>query len=216
MSPGHFGSLSGYQHKWANYAVANPDSPDQRLGTAAYRQYMERLKQIEPNVFVDSHEPLPEALKFDELARLDDDPSLAAFTYIRQECQRCHHAVKGRQARGDYRGMGCSSCHIPYSNEGFYEGDDTTVPRDEPGHLLVHSIQGTRQAKVTVHDQTYSGIPVETCTTCHDRGKRIGVSFQGLMETPYHRPLLPTAATNRRCTPSITSRWNRMSITRKG
>jgi hypothetical protein len=101
-----FGSLSGYQHKWANYAVANPDSPDQRLGTTAYRQYMERLKQIEPNVFVDAHEPLPEALKFDELARLDQDPSLAAFTYIRQECLRCHHAVKGRQARGDYPGDG--------------------------------------------------------------------------------------------------------------
>ncbi|MEM9645735.1 MAG: cytochrome C, partial [Planctomycetota bacterium] len=58
----------------------------------------------------------------------------------------------------------------------------------EPGHMLVHSIQGTRDAKVTVHDKTYSGIPVETCTTCHDRGKRIGVSFQGLMETPYEAP----------------------------
>ena len=56
------------------------------------------------------------------------------------------------------------------------------------GHMLVHSIQGTREAKVTVHGTTYSGIPVETCTTCHDRGKRIGVSFQGLMETPYHSP----------------------------
>ena len=39
-----------------------------------------------------------------------------------------------------------------------------------------------------MHEQPYSGIPVETCTTCHDRGKRIGVSFQGLMETPYESP----------------------------
>lgn len=45
-----------------------------------------------------------------------------------------------------------------------------------------------RDAKVTVHDKTYSGVPVETCTTCHDRGKRIGVSFQGLMETPFEAP----------------------------
>lgn len=183
-----FGSLTGYEHKWANYAVENPDDPSERLGTDAYRAYMQRLTELEPNVFVDRHEPLPEALKEDELHKLNDDPSLAAFTYIRQECQRCHHAVKGRQTRGDFRGMGCTSCHVPYSNEGYYEGGDPTVPRDDPGHMLVHSIQGTREAQVCVHGVTYSGVPVETCTTCHDRGKRIGVSFQGLMETPYVSP----------------------------
>ncbi|WP_425397515.1 multiheme c-type cytochrome [Aeoliella sp.] len=183
-----FGSMTGYKHRWANYAVQNPDDPQARLGTEEYRQYMEQLKQIEPNVFVDSHEPLPDALNVDELERLQEDTTLAAFTYIRQECQRCHHAVKGRQTRGDFRGIGCSSCHTPYSNEGFYEGGDPTIDKSATGHMLVHSIQGTREAKVTVHDTTYSGIPVETCTTCHDRGKRIGVSFQGLMETPYHSP----------------------------
>lgn len=183
-----FGSLTGYEHKWANYDVKNPEDPEERLGTDQYKRYMERLKKLEPNVFVDRHEALPDALSVDELHKLNDDPTLAAFTYIRQECQRCHHAVKGRQERGDFRGMGCSSCHIPYGNEGFYEGGDESMPRDEPGHMLVHSIQGTREAKVTVHDNTYSGIPVETCTTCHDRGKRIGVSFQGLMETPYESP----------------------------
>ncbi len=183
-----FGSLTGYKHRWANYAVQNPQDPNARLGTPAYREYMRKLKAAEPNVFVDSHEALPDALKKDELGRLNEDPALAAFTYIRQECQRCHHAVKGRQKRGDFRGIGCSSCHTPYGNEGFYEGDDPTIDRKAPGHMLVHAIQGTREAKVTVHDTTYSGIPVETCTTCHDRGKRIGVSFQGLMETPYHSP----------------------------
>ena len=183
-----FGSLTGYNHRWANYAVENPSDPSDRLGTDAYRDYMQRLTAIEPDVFVQKHEALPDALGYDELDKLNDDPTLAAFTYIRQECQRCHHAVKGRQERGDFRGMGCSSCHVPYGNEGMYEGDDKSSPHDEAGHMLVHSIQGTRDAKVTVHDQQYSGIPVETCTTCHDRGKRIGVSFQGLMETPYHSP----------------------------
>ncbi|MEM8912062.1 MAG: cytochrome C [Planctomycetota bacterium] len=183
-----FGGLTGYEHTYGNYAVENPDDPEARLGSATYRAYMTRLSKLEPQVFVDRHEPLPDALGFDELERLNDDPTLAAFTYIRQECQRCHHAVKGRQKRGDFRGMGCSSCHVPYSNEGFYEGDDPTIDRNATGHMLVHSIQGTREAKVTVHDHTYSGIPVETCTTCHDRGKRIGVSFQGLMETPYESP----------------------------
>ncbi len=51
--------------------------------------------------------------------------------------------------------------------------------------MLVHSIQSTRDALVNVHGTHYSGISVETCTTCHNRGKRIGVSYQGLMETEY-------------------------------
>ncbi len=183
-----FGSLTGYEHRWANYAVQNPTDPQRRLGTPAYRTYMQRLTELEPHVFVDAHDPLPEALQVQELGRLREDPTLSAFTYIRQECQRCHHAVKGRQVRGDYRGIGCASCHTPYGNEGFYEGGDPTIDRTQTGHMLVHSLQGTREATVTVHDTTYRGIPVETCTTCHDRGKRIGVSFQGLMETPYQAP----------------------------
>ena len=37
-------------------------------------------------------------------------------------------------------------------------------------------------------DVSYSGIPSETCNSCHNRGKRIGVSYQGLMEFPYGSP----------------------------
>ena len=183
-----FGALTGYLHTYANYAVENPRDPRARLGTDTYRSYMERLKKLEPDVFVDRHEPLPEAVGFDELDRLRKNPELAAFTYIRQECNRCHHAVKGRSERGDFRGMGCSSCHIPYSNQGFYEGTDAAIPKDEPTHPLTHQIQGTREATVTIHGVSYHGLPAETCTTCHNRGKRIGVSFQGLMETPYPSP----------------------------
>ncbi|MHC4400625.1 MAG: multiheme c-type cytochrome [Planctomycetota bacterium] len=180
------GAESGYEHLWGNYDLKNPDDPSQRLGTKAYRTYMQRLKKLEPQVFRDELVALPDAPV--DLAALAEHPEQAAFTYLRNQCLRCHHAVKGRYRRGDYRAMGCSSCHVPYSNEGLYEGDDKSISRDEPGHSLVHSIQATREAKVTVHGTQYSGIPVETCTTCHDRGKRIGVSFQGLMEIPYHSP----------------------------
>jgi hypothetical protein len=83
----------------------------------------------------------------------------AAYTYIRDRCDRCHWAVQGRRTRGDFRGMGCSACHIPYGTDGYYEGGEPTIPKDKPGHLLVHSIQATRGAKVTVHGRTYTGIP---------------------------------------------------------
>lgn len=181
-----FGSLEGYDHRWANYDAKNPDEERKRLGTDDYRDYMHRLKIKEPQVFPDEMQSLPEAPT--DLDSLMNQPEQSVFTYLRGDCLRCHLAVKGRQKRGDYRGMGCSACHIPYSNEGFYEGDDPCTPKDEPGHMLVHMIQATAEAKVRVHDKTYSGIPVETCTSCHDRGKRIGVSFQGLMESAYDSP----------------------------
>ncbi len=122
------------------------------------------------------------------LDNLKEKPYEAIYTYVRTDCQRCHVGVKGRDKRGDYRGMGCAACHIPYNNAGLYEGGDFSVKRDEAGHAMVHSIQSSRKAKVVVNDKVYSGIPHETCVSCHNRGKRIGVSFQGLMEFPYGSP----------------------------
>ncbi|MEE9603367.1 MAG: cytochrome c3 family protein, partial [Thermoguttaceae bacterium] len=104
-----FGGMTGYEHRWGNYNVENPKDKNSRMGTSQYRAYMERLKALQPQVFVDKHEQLPEAPT--DLAKLLQQPDLAVFTYLRNQCQRCHHAVKGRQVRGDYRGMGCSSCH---------------------------------------------------------------------------------------------------------
>jgi hypothetical protein len=46
--------------------------------------------------------------------------------------------------------------------------------------MLTHQIMNSREA--------LGGIPTETCVTCHNRGKRVGVTFQGLMEFPYGTP----------------------------
>ncbi len=176
-----FGAKEGYNHTVGTYATKNPEDPHKRLGTDAYKQYMTELSELEPQGFPSEMTTLPEAPTAEEIEK---DPSLAVYTYLRQECLRCHTGSKGRAKRGDFRGIGCASCHIPYSNNGFYEGGDKQISKN-PGHLLVHSIQSSRDAKVKVHDVEYSGVPVETCSTCHNRGKRIGVSYQGLMETEY-------------------------------
>jgi len=94
--------------------------------------------------------------------------------------------AKEDKKRGDYRGIGCASCHIPYSNNGFYEGNDVSIPKNKAGHLLVHEIQASRDSVVHVNDINYTGVPTKTCSTCHNRGKRIGVSYEGLMETNYN------------------------------
>jgi len=176
-----FGAKEGYEHTVGNYDTKNPDNPNKRLGTEVYKKYMQKLSKMEPQGFPKEMHKLPNAPTVEEIHK---DPSLAVYTYLRQECLRCHTGSKGRFKRGDYRGIGCASCHIPYSNEGYYEGSDKNISK-ERGHLLVHRIQSSRKVKVQVNDINYSGVPVETCSTCHNRGKRIGVSYQGLMESEY-------------------------------
>jgi len=173
-----FGAKDGYDHKHSNFG--NRDIHE-RIGTKIYDKYMQELRTTEAQGFPKVMHELPPAPTAEEIEK---DPTLSVYTYLRQECLRCHTGGKGRKRRGDFRGIGCSSCHIPYSNEGYYEGGDKNISKEQ-GHLLVHSIQSSRKVKVQVHDNNYSGIPVETCTTCHNRGKRIGVSYQGLMETAY-------------------------------
>ncbi|OQX49958.1 MAG: cytochrome C [Epsilonproteobacteria bacterium 4484_20] len=176
-----FGAKDGYEHSFTNFGGRSPD-PHKRLGTQKYRKYMEKLAKLEPQGFPKETKELPPAPTAEEVEK---DPSLSVYTYLRQECLRCHTGGKGRKRRGDYRGIGCASCHVPYSNAGLYEGDDKNLSKTEDGHMLVHASQSSRKVQVKVHDINYSGIPVETCTTCHNRGKRIGVSYQGLMETEY-------------------------------
>ncbi len=161
---------------WGNYDIDDPDGTEPREGTDEYKAYMVDMINAHPDQYPSSLEQLPNPSLEDIL----ENPFNAGFTYQRQQCQRCHVGIRGRQKRGDYRGMGCSACHIPYSNEGFYEGDDESIPKDQPGRLLTHQIQSTRKA--------HNGIPTETCNSCHNRGKRIGVTYQGLMEFPYGSP----------------------------
>jgi len=181
-----FGGQNGYEHDIGNYKVSGNPDLHKKLGTQQYQDYMAKLRELEPQAFPKEMKELPEAPTADEV---ENNPKLAVLTYMRQDCQRCHTGLKGagRESRGDYRGLGCASCHIPYSNSGIYEGKDKMIPNSS-GHLLVHSIQSSRKTKVQVHDQNYSGVPVETCNSCHNRGKRIGVSYQGLMESSYGSP----------------------------
>ncbi len=175
------GALEGINAIYGNYNIDDPDGKTPRIGSERYKEYMHNLAKEYPNNFPDSLIQLPEA----NVDSIKEHPEQAVLTYLRTECLRCHVGVRGKQRRGDFRGMGCASCHIPFSDNGFYEGSDKMINKKLPGHSLVHSIQSSRKTKVKVHDKTYSGIPSETCSTCHNRGKRVGVSFLGMMETPY-------------------------------
>ncbi len=157
-----------------NHEIKDTDGPVPSGTFPAYESYMQAMKQKFPDQF-------PDGLKQLESASIQDvqaTPPKAALTYQRRECQRCHVGGKGRQTRGDYRGTGCSACHMPYDVDGLYQGKDPSIPKDA-GHIRKHRIAGNRKT---------SGIPVATCQSCHNRGKRIGTSFSGKMESPFSGP----------------------------
>ncbi len=177
---------------WGNYDVKDEDGRTPTWGTDEYKDYMHKMMTKYPDQFPSKLKQLPKPVDSeDKLMKMDDEDIIknAAITYQRSDCQRCHIGVRGRKGRGDWRGMGCSACHIPYSNEGLYEGEDPTIDKKQHGHLLVHKIQGTRDAPVHVNGMKFSGLHPETCNSCHNRGKRIGVSYVGLMEQPYTSPI---------------------------
>ena len=179
-----WGVIDTHRSVYGNYTLTDDDGPEPIVGTDAYKEYMVAFAEAHPDQMPDSMEQVPDV----DVNAIAEHPNLAGITYSRQQCQRCHVGVTGREKRGDYRGAGCSSCHVPYSNEGFYEGGDPTIARDQPGKLLTHQLQGSRKSKVKHGDVEYSGIPTEACVSCHNRGKRIGVSYQGIMEFPYGSP----------------------------
>ena len=169
---------------WGNYSLVGEGGPEPAVGSDAYIEYMTAFVAAHPDQIPSEMKQVPEV----DVDAISEHPNMAGITYSRQQCQRCHVGVTGREKRGDYRGSGCSSCHVPYSNEGLYEGGDPTISKEQPGKLLVHRMQGSRKSQVHVGDVSYSGIPSETCNSCHNRGKRIGVSYQGIMEFPYGTP----------------------------
>lgn len=179
-----WGVIDTHRSVYGNYSLVDEDGFVPTVGTEAYQDYMVAFAESHPDQLVESMEQVPEV----DVDQISEHPNLAGITYSRQQCQRCHVGVTGREKRGDFRGAGCSSCHVPYSNEGLYEGGDPTIAKDQPGKLLTHQMQATRKSVVKHGDLEYSGIPSETCNSCHNRGKRIGVSYQGIMEFPYGSP----------------------------
>lgn len=169
---------------YGNYTLTDEDGNVPAVGTDAYKEYMVAYGEAHPDQMPSSIVQIPQ-VNVDDIPK---HPNQAGITYSRQQCQRCHVGVQGREKRGDYRGNGCSACHVPYSNDGFYEGADPTIDKTQAGRPLIHRMQAGRKSTVTHNGVSYTGIPTETCTTCHNRGKRVGMSYQGVMEFPYGSP----------------------------
>lgn len=159
-----WGTKDQRKARYSTIAVVDEDGPVPSVGSAEYKEWiaknaadwiLPKLDQV-PNVSLDE---------------IRENPNKAIYQYLRKECLRCHINVDGAARRGDYRAAGCSSCHVPYSTEGKYEGNDPTIDKEAVPKMMRHTI--TTQ------------ITTVSCAQCHNRGKRIGKSFTGLMESAY-------------------------------
>jgi len=103
----------------------------------------------------------------------------------RKACMQCHLWSRGRAVRGragmdgDYRGEGCSACHVPYADDGLSLSRDESINHFEPGHPKEHRM-------VRFPDTT-------TCTRCHYGDASIGLSFRGLAQPVPGMPQTPDA-----------------------
>jgi hypothetical protein len=121
-------ATDSHEHVYGDHDLDDPDGMKPRIGTEAYRSYMQDLMQRFPGQFPASLRQIPEV----DMDRLAEEPQQAAYTYLRN-CNACHLSGKGYQDRGHFRGVGCAACHSLYSNEGYYEGGTRPCPKTRPG-----------------------------------------------------------------------------------
>ena len=163
-------------HIYGDHEMDDPDGDTPRFGTDRYKAYMKEMAALFPGQYPKELKKVPQV----DLSTLAEMPEQAAFSYLRN-CNACHLSNKGYQDRGHFRGMGCAACHNIYSNEGYYEGGDPSIAKDQTGHVLVHAMQGSRKSATMINHLRVSGVQVSTCAACHAAGRRIGHAYQGLM-----------------------------------
>ncbi len=154
---------------YSNFDMDDPDGQEPSVGSPEYKEWIKRA--IDTGLI---HRcPEVDAIPtFDEGVELFGDPAKAGFADMhRKQCARCHVWGEGRSRRGDHRAGGCASCHVLYTNDALYEGNDLIIPKDRGPHAMRHEI--TRQ------------IPAQQCNHCHTRGKRIGTTYVGMVEHTY-------------------------------
>ncbi|NOZ21215.1 MAG: cytochrome C [Planctomycetes bacterium] len=157
--------------KYANVDLDDPLGAVPVAGSETYKKWVAKAIETKSIQYLPSVKRL---VTYPQAVKLWGEPKAMLVDYYRKECARCHVWTDGAKARGDRRAGGCTSCHVLYSNDAFYEGDDPTIFKDEVDRPLKHEI-------VRV-------MPSVQCTRCHTRGKRIGTSFVGIMEFPYVSP----------------------------
>ncbi len=105
-------------------------------------------------------------------------------------CGDCHLYSAGQNDRyADFRGSGCTACHMEYSYDGRSRSGDPNVPRNEPAnpdaiaageraHVEAHQIRNV--AKILPNGAFVRGISDRACVGCHQGSNRTVLQFWGI------------------------------------
>jgi hypothetical protein len=150
--------LAGIQDRTAIYGSYSAED----LDWAGEPHTVASMTQLRPP----SESDMRDALEADDMVALEQ---MALDHYLAKSCNTCHSAGYPRNDSPHlYRSTGCTSCHMLYSSDGVYQGDDEAVPNNVPVYPSKHTI--TR------------AITTEQCATCHFQGGRIGLLYRGIRE----------------------------------
>ena len=78
---------------WGNYDLVDEDGPTPVVGTDAYLAYMTDFIAAHPDQMPSEMKQVPEV----DVDAISEHPNMAGITYSRQQCQRCHVGVTGRE-----------------------------------------------------------------------------------------------------------------------
>lgn len=139
-------------------AMTDTDGKLPSTGTPEYQSYMLSLDARQGGIFTERVTEVPKK----NWAEIENDPALAGYAYVKQECTSCHIGLVNNGGKSS----GCAACHLRFSDS---------------GTLVTHSLQGSAKSPVVVAGRVKRGIPVEACARCHSEGRQIAASYKGSM-----------------------------------
>lgn len=138
---------------YADFDLDDPDGPLPRI-EGPYREWASFAEKTGWLPVVDEVSHVPTADEAHAIAGPDAPvPQTLLVEYYRKVCAACHLFGEGRGVFREFRGGGCSACHVPTNDRGTYEGADPTIPRDRPPHSVRH--------------QVVTWPPASQCIRCH-------------------------------------------------
>jgi hypothetical protein len=158
MPSRYYAGIQGQDAIYGSHPAIDPDW-DGAVGT------------VEELVTLPAPSEVDFAIALESLEDGDDSvvEQVAYDHYLSKNCNTCHAAgYPKNNSRATYRSTGCTSCHMVYSSEGVYEGNDAVIPNNVPVYPIKHELT--------------NAIPTEQCATCHYQGGRIGLLFRGIRE----------------------------------
>ncbi len=164
------GLMTKGDYVYADFNMDDPDGPVPTAGTAEYKEWIRKAIDADVITAVELAKQIPDFYQAKEIWGSEVEAMVPDM--YRKQCARCHIWEEGRRKRGDLRGGGCAACHVLYTNDAIYEGNDPTIPKEKG---KIHPLR---------HEITIK-IPAQQCNHCHTRGKRIGTTYVGMFEYDY-------------------------------